>query len=164
MDRDLNRPQTISPPAFSEQRGKPLSTKFSIRPAPRKRPWICKASPIATCEPPVPKTLTATFSLQRFIPDPPGAWYAGTFLLFQTIGTDNYSGRWEYLTWHYYLLMTYPATQDEHAPAASWILGPDSSEGEYEFQTLSLPLPMRAYWPTLTSIGDQWRGTLLVTG
>lgn len=108
--------------------------------------------------------MTATFKLQRVIPDPPGLIYSGTLLLYQSIGTDGYEGELIAGPDRYHLIMTYPATQGEHAPSADWELGHDADEGDYEFQPLRLPLPLRAYWGAVQAIGDDWRGTLLVTG
>lgn len=93
-----------------------------------------------------------------------GQPYSGTLLLYQTIGTDNYDGHYQDGDDHYHLLLTFPATEGEHAPSATWELGPDADEGNYEFQPLRLPLPLYAYWGAVYSIGNRWRGSLLVTG
>ena len=67
--------------AFSEQRSYVLSTKFAQRPAPRKRPWICKRSPPCLRPPTLPPTLLCSFSVQKFYPLPVSDTYFGTFLL-----------------------------------------------------------------------------------
>ena len=38
-----------------------MQSKFGVRPAPRKRPWLCKASPAALPVPAVPGNVLATF-------------------------------------------------------------------------------------------------------
>ena len=58
-----------------------MSTKFAVRPAPRKRPWICKRSPPCLDPPSIPPTLICTFSLQKYWPLPVSDVYAGSFLL-----------------------------------------------------------------------------------
>lgn len=40
-----------------------MSTKFSVRPAPRKRPWICKRSPPCLIPPPIPASLLCTYQV-----------------------------------------------------------------------------------------------------
>jgi len=70
-----------------------MSTKFSIRPAPRKKPWICKRSPPCLTPSPIPRTFIATFTLKRTWPPPPGPSYGGTFLLYyQWLG--SWKGSW----------------------------------------------------------------------
>lgn len=67
--------------AFTEQRGKQLSTKFAVRPAPRKRPWICKRSPPCLVPPALPPTLLCTIFIQKYWPLPQAGPLQGTFLL-----------------------------------------------------------------------------------
>jgi len=84
-----------------------MSSKFSIRPAPRKRPWICKASPPTLVQPPYPPHVLASVSLKYLGPLAPGdRWYA-TFHLKPLSSVGPYrasysaSGNTITLTWHW---------------------------------------------------------------
>lgn len=48
-----------------------MSSKFSVRPAVRKRPWICKKSPAQMSTPPYPPQLIATVYLKNLPPTAP---------------------------------------------------------------------------------------------
>lgn len=71
-----------------------MSSKFSVRPAPRKRPWICKRSPPCYKPPPWPRSLYCTFWFRHRWPDPPVPDLSGTILLVSTHEFGPYSGVW----------------------------------------------------------------------
>lgn len=71
-----------------------MSSKFSIRPAPRKRPWICKRSPPCLKQPPKPLTFVASFYVEPIRTNPETEIISGTIVLYrQPLG--EYFGRWD---------------------------------------------------------------------
>ena len=58
-----------------------MSNKFNVRPAPRKRPWICKASPPALKPPTTPQPLICSFSLRWLYPPADAVPFEGSFKL-----------------------------------------------------------------------------------
>ncbi len=69
-----------------------MSTKFSIRPAPRKRPWLCKRSPPCLVPPPIPPNVLCTFSIKKMQPLPTSATWSATFTLLWVPLMPGYSG------------------------------------------------------------------------
>jgi len=72
-----------------------MSTKFAVRPAPRKRPWICKRSPPCLDPDPIPNSLLLTFFMKRLQwPPLPEATASGTVLLIRQGSTTTWNGLW----------------------------------------------------------------------
>lgn len=71
-----------------------MSTKFAVRPAVRKRPWICKRSPPCLIQPPIPLTFIASYYVEPIRTNPESQIISGTIVLYrQPLG--EYFGRWD---------------------------------------------------------------------
>lgn len=71
-----------------------MSSKFSVRPAPRKRPWICKRSPPCLEQPPAPLTFVASFYVEPIGTNPESEIISGSMVLFRRPGGE-YNGWWD---------------------------------------------------------------------
>jgi hypothetical protein len=71
-----------------------MSSKFAIRPAPRKRPWICKASPAPLAIPSAPPSLYATIYLATDAPPPPAVLFDQTLVLTPHPPSNTYRAVW----------------------------------------------------------------------
>lgn len=141
-----------------------MSTKFSIRPAPRKRPWICKRSPPCLPTPSYPPSLIATFSLIYRPPiGLPSSAYGSLLLEWKPLG-NRYQGTWTSgLDW-YDLDFFRNFVTDEVYAIGSWAVNGNHNWGQYPYQT-SPPAPMPVYYAaTLTPPRPAWLARLLVTG
>ena len=140
-----------------------MSTKFSVRPAPRKKPWVCKRSPPCLLPPLQPKTLTASFYIRRVQPPPPGPPMSGTFLLHVIgIGGHEYQGTWSDGPDYYWLTFWYP-NHPIMAPRATWQVNTDVDHGDYPNLPLTLPPPMCYKVGAFVGAFEEWSSRLLVT-
>ena len=141
-----------------------MSTKFSIRPAARKRPWICKRSPPCLIPPPLPTSLIATLSLSYLLPIPTTRHWSLTFLLhpdplppdYRVLSIDPPS--------EYEITFTFdPATGQALAWAYWRPTGPLFADG---FFTGSTPLPPKILFESHTPTPPQpeWHAALIITG
>jgi len=71
-----------------------MNTRFSQRPAPRKRPWICKRSPPCLDPEAIPDSLLATFFFKSTSPPTPGQVAAGTIRLDRALPSKTYTAAW----------------------------------------------------------------------
>lgn len=84
-----------------------MSTKFSIRPAPRKKPWICKRSPPCLKPDPIPKSLLCSYMVQIVTGPAAGQIHRGTFAVpysgaaWTFIGADPAPGAAFWINWTY---------------------------------------------------------------
>lgn len=141
-----------------------MSTKFSVRPAPRKRPWICKRSPPCLIPPVFPPSLIATFALTRLEPPPHGDPYSGSLLLKWVAPLNHYSGVWTdgpnfYYGWFFHD----PVTGISHA-TAYWDLGAYIENANYP--VLELPLHPHLCYDTqqIETTTHPWRSRITITG
>ncbi len=141
-----------------------MSTKYSVRPAPRKRPWICKRSPPCLIPPPYPQTLLATFTMkQLFLPLTNGE-YAGSFLLEWQAGPNHYHGIWIQALDSYECTFFYdPITALAYATLVI-DLGGNLDLGFLPQQKIPLPPKLLFHSDTLTAFGLPWHMRLTITG
>lgn len=141
-----------------------MSTKFSIRPAPRKRPWICKRSPPCLKPPPFPPSLIASWSLQRLRPPPQHAIHTGSLVLTWQPLTSTYDGASLIGAQSFLCVFQYdPLTALAHA-WADWSLPPDTDWGPYP--TMKIPLPPNLIYDvySVNATLHEWRAELTITG
>ncbi len=135
-------------------KGELMSTKFSVRPAPRKRPWICKRSPPCLPPPPFPPSLTCTFALQRRQPPPPQTQIGGSLLLLSTAPHTRYRGRWDSGFDYFELIFHYDPTTATGWGEAYWSAGPTSDHGN--FPELPVKLPPFFLYQATDVVADNW--------
>ena len=140
-----------------------MSTKFSIRPAPRKRPWICKAPPGGHEEQAVPATLLATFVCDIIAPPPLRARHHGSMQVHQTATPFLYRGTWTDGPDYYDLQLNLPAAIPADAPHSSWVFGIYSWIATWPFKILPDEPPI-FYQTALQVQGTElWHCELLLT-
>lgn len=131
-----------------------MSSKFSIRPAPRKRPWICKRSPPCLPVPPYPPSVLVSFQIQRRRPPPPQAAITGSFIALHVPPGAHYNGIWEagfdyFDLWFHYDLATATGWSE-----AFWSAGPTSDHGNFPEKPIILPPNIR--YTTAAVRADDW--------
>lgn len=84
-----------------------MTTKFGVRPAPRKKPWICKRSPPCLVPDPIPASVMCTYNVHissgpcggqhhfgtYAVPNVPGSW---TFRGTDPSPTSSFWIEWDY--------------------------------------------------------------------
>lgn len=140
-----------------------MSTKFAIRPAVRKRPWICKRSPPCLKPPSFPPSLLATFWLKYNPgPDPPGS-IAGSLILKYFASPNKYYGAWSSGLDNFNCTFQYDIpTRTGHADSA-WSAGVTSDYGAWPKQTIRLPPILLYRTGAIQSHSGFWVGTLTIT-
>lgn len=141
-----------------------MSTKFAQRPAPRKRPWICKRSPPCLIAPTFPPTLLCTFSLQKYWPLPVSDTYAGTFLLrwrpvlrfWMDSALDPPNG----ITAEY----TYEPATGVCTAYAFWQVGPWIDDGWFDVFDAGIWPKMFYFSKNVQATTYYWNATLQITG
>lgn len=140
-----------------------LTTKFATRPAPRKRPWICKRSPPCLPPPPYPPSLLGSFTIQRRQPPPAQTPIAGSFLLYRQPGPNYYLGRWDsgfdYFICHFH----YDLATDEGWAEAYWSAGPTSDHGNYFVEPIRPPPILHYFSAHIQADNWDWWTALLIT-
>lgn len=141
-----------------------MSTKFSTRPAVRKRPWICKRSPPCLIPAPFPPSLIATFSLTYNPPVGPQAYACGSLLLPWLPIPALYSGTWTYGADWYDCTFHRDLVTGASFASANWAVSGNLDTGNYPTQEL-LGNPMPAYIvATLAFFDATWLVRLTITG
>ena len=69
-----------------------MGSKYSNRPPPRKKLWVCQKSPVALAKPSYPKSLLCTVMLKTVWGLPSDPKYQATFLLLPASPTGPYQG------------------------------------------------------------------------
>lgn len=129
-----------------------MSSKFSIRPAPRKRPWICKASPPALPVPSYPPSLYATLYLFNDTPGPPAIVFDQTLLLIPAGPTGPYSKTWSQGGNLLQLNFAWGLGDDSASATAAWMIGVYIDNGTFPAQQVS-------QWPKLSYAAFEIQGT-----
>lgn len=138
-------------------------SKFGVRPAPRKRPWLCKASPKALPVPANPPSLMASISLWFPTTPPPFPEITLTALMKPTFPAGPYIGTWadgaDFVQVDF--LWVNPATFG--SVNISWSVGPWTDTGAW-------PLNQVIPWPNLRYISANLQftaggnfGSILIT-
>lgn len=141
-----------------------MSTKFSVRPAPRKRPWICKRSPPCLIPPTWPPSLVASWSLQKLQPPPQGPGFGGSLLLRWRPMLAHYSGSWLSPPNGFTLVFNFNPITGHTTNNAQWDLGGFLDWGTYAYSTFSLPANFLFNSQYVSATTYQWRGALTITG
>lgn len=141
-----------------------MTTKFSIRPAPRKRPWICKRSPPCLIPLPVPASLLVTFWVKNQPPPFPVEQLQGSFRVANIPGTQNYYGSWGTLTRYFDLHFTYTLDPPEASGGSAWITPSYAPLANWPLLTFVPPPGLNYYARYVSAMPNPWFGTLLVTG
>ncbi len=140
-----------------------MSTKFAVRPAPRKRPWICKRSPPCLKPPAYPPVLICTFALQRRRPLPSQLIIQGTFLLLHIGPGARYNGVWgtgfDYFDCRFRYTIDPPTASAE----AFWSAGPSSDHGNYPIYKITPPPLLRYEAAAIQADNWDWWTRVLVT-
>lgn len=140
-----------------------MSTKFSVRPAPRKRPWTCKRSPPCLLPPPLPPTLLVTFYLKKIAPPPTAGPISGSFLVYWTPVSTEYAGSWGAGPDFYDFRMDFPLTFPTQAPSAVFSADGEADAGIYTHAPLSLPPPIYYTSGLIFHTTFSWVARLLIT-
>lgn len=141
-----------------------MSTKFSVRPAPRKKPWICKRSPPCLVPPPFPPSLLASFSLKSNTPLIPPAEDAGSLILTWKPLTNNYRGSWRSGSDFYNCTFSYDPITALARAVANWDIDTVADSGFYPEQTIPLPPNLLYHVQSVTVIPGRWLAALTITG
>ncbi len=141
-----------------------MSTKFSVRPAPRKKPWICKRSPPCLIPPPYPASLLATFSLQLNNPPAPGIEHAGSLILTWRPVPALYRGTWQDGFKYFTCYFTYDTTTGHATASAVWDIGPPPTIGAYPDQEIPLPPLLLYHVEQVSTLPDTYLAALTITG
>ncbi len=140
-----------------------MSTKFAVRPAPRKRPWICKRSPPCLVPPSFPPVLLCTFALQRRRPPPAQPTMQGSVLLHHIGPGAQYRGVWasdfDYFDCRFRYTINPPTARAE----VFWSAGPSSDHGDYPINPITLPPLLRYQAASIQADNWDWWTRLLVT-
>lgn len=139
------------------------SSKYAIHPAPRKRPWICKASPPALPVPPAPPSLYATLYLADDLPGNPPPFFNRTLLLKPFASPQRFQDTWsdggDFLTLTFFWTLGQATAYAE----LGWSIGPHTD-------TATAPTLKVQQWPKLsyaafdlTPAVGQYRTRLLIT-
>lgn len=141
-----------------------MSTKFSIRPAPRKRPWICKRSPPCLIPAPYPASLLCSFMLQRRIPgghDPP---HTGSLILPWRAFLNHYQGSWLQAADGFTATFIYNRTTGQAQCTATWDLDTHIDFGNYPPTIIPLPPKLLYTAAAIAATTWEWRAALNITG
>ncbi len=141
-----------------------MSTKFSIRPAPRKRPWICKRSPPCLKPPLFPPSLTCTFFVQKMAPAPIGPRHAGSLILDWNPPSGYYDGIWRSGLDLFHCVFIHDTITGLSQATATWDFNFVLQRSIWPEQTIPLHpnILYNVYSPSTTTW--QWRGQLTITG
>ena len=140
-----------------------MTTKFSTRPAPRKRPWICKRSPPCLIPPPFPPSLLASFIIQKIKPPPRGSAWSGSLILTWLPIPAIYKGSLLEGADSYTCTFTYDhATSTGHA-YTEWTVFPFLDWGTDATKQILLPPSLNYYDESVTTGFDTWHATLSIT-
>lgn len=141
-----------------------MTTKYSKRPAPRKRPWICKRSPPCLIAPPIPPDLVATFALQKTHPPPQGPYRTGSLLLKYRPFFGLYDGAWAQGSDGFALVFNYTVGNPIAVATASWDLDTLLDWGAYQHYEL-IQHPKLLYTSRIVDATNfRWRAILDITG
>jgi len=125
-----------------------MSSKFSNRPAVRKRPWLCKTSPPALAVPAMPASLTATASMSFSVPPYAKPLLSLSVLIVPFIpgtvweGTYHFAPDWVRVTFNW----NFPATTAQ--ALISWNIGGIIDSDTYEPNAIS-PWPFILHESTI---------------
>jgi hypothetical protein len=140
-----------------------MTTKFSARPAPRKRPWICKRSPPCLPVPPIQKSLLVTFSYDHHVAPPPAAAIAGTITVQNLAPTTWYIGSWSNGSDNLTIDVTFdPATNLVDA-FVQWTAGPFFDRARYPAKLVAPPPTLRYEHHNIDADFFRWTSVLLIT-
>ncbi len=140
-----------------------MSNKFNVRPAPRKRPWICKASPPALLPPTTPQPLICSFKLLWLYPPAAAVPFEGSFTLTQPTGPNRWEGTFVETINRFHIEFTIdPATQIGTA-VADWDYYSIWDNGSYGPQPAGR-FPLFHYQSSnVTHLYYHWSTRLLIT-
>jgi hypothetical protein len=141
-----------------------MSSKFSVRPAPRKRPWICKAGPPALPMPPYPLQLLASVSLKYIGPLPPSDRWACTFVLKPLSSIGPYRGDFITPTDRINLTFYWAQGDPQGYADALFRVGPYFTPGTWETKTVT-PNPYLRYESHILVPANpgNWSTVLIIT-
>ena len=141
-----------------------MSTKFSVRPAPRKRPWLCTRSPPCLIPPPFPLSLICTWYLRRMYPAPPQLPNQGTLLLLWQPGPRTYHGIWGAPARSYDCTFKIDQTTGWCSAGATWSLFGGVDGGTYHGNHAKTH-PHMFYNSSLVYAGfASWQAEITITG
>lgn len=141
-----------------------MSTKFSIRPAPRKRPWICKRSPPCLPWKAIPKKLLATFWLKSQPPTAPFAEFQGSFTLDHVPPSRDYYGQWWQAPYWFDLNWSFTVDPARGGGGSAWTTPDHAPLGTWPELPIPLPPALFYYAAHVDASPSPWFGTLLITG
>jgi len=141
-----------------------LTTKFSVRPAVRHRPWICKRSPPCLEPNPNPPSVLCTFSLNRYQPPPPLETYSGTFTLLRVLPGALYTGTWSNASDWFWCQFQYTGTPTIARVDVRWDLGGHHVMDTFPDKEITFPPSIWYEAFTLEVNWNTWNGTVLITG
>lgn len=141
-----------------------MSTKFAVRPAPRKRPWICKRSPPCLPPPPIPPSLLCTYNIHPIGAPPPNDPFGDTFRLTRVLPFLTYYGFSTPLGAFLDCTFTYTVDPPLGRAHASWFTVSLADAGDFWDMPVTLP-PTLTYQASLeTTTTFFTTGTILITG
>lgn len=140
-----------------------MSTKFAIRPAPRKRPWICKRSPPCLIPKPVPDPLMCSFFLDTQNPAHSDGGIRGTLLLYATGPPWHWEGAWtDTGAWFNCLFNWEPGPRTAWAHS-SWITTLAAGLGTWERLAATPPPNLLYHSFHVETTTEPWVGDVLIT-
>lgn len=120
-----------------------MSSKFSIRPAPRKAPWLCKASPAPLPVPAFPPSLYATLYLAYDAPPYPPALFNQTLLLTPVNPGGPFRTTWNQGSDFLNLRFNWSLPDEEASASADWSIAGFLGLGAFPTQEIQ-------QWPKLS--------------
>ncbi len=141
-----------------------MSTKFSIRPAPRKRPWICKRSPPCLVPPPTPPSLIASFTLQRHTPPGFGPRISGSTTLIWMPGPGHFAGSWRDGPNSWACQFRYDLANATGAAQGQWITALVNDFGNYPKIAIPVHPKLEYHVYSVTAWNFTWLAELQITG
>lgn len=140
------------------------STKFSQRPAPRKRPWICKASPICLPPPVIPSVLICSFWVRTQTPTFPAESIVGSMILLPTMPGWIFAGEWSDAPEWMKVIFEFFPLPNQAAARGDWHTQTQADTANWETKVIPAYPPIFYQSFVLSGAAQHSIGEILITG
>lgn len=140
-----------------------MTTKFSVRPAPRKKPWICKRSPPCLVPDPIPLKVLVTYWVKQIVGPQAPTEQTGSFWLPNVIGTWEFIGDDPTPGADFHIRWVYIPAQKLAWATSTYATPPHSALGEWPLRPARLPPSLRYLGWTREGPFTSATGRLMVT-